>query len=83
MPVIESDASIDTAELRDALDHIARVARASRTQSRRDRWIAARAESALQGNSDWKDLDIPKNIDTDVKRLRRKLAAVQNGTSHE
>jgi len=35
--------------LRDALDHIMRTARASSTQTRRLRWIASRAEGALQG----------------------------------
>lgn len=34
---------------RDALDHIMRTARASSTQTRRLRWIASRAEAALQG----------------------------------
>lgn len=33
----------------DALDHIMRTARASTTQTRRLRWIASRAEAALQG----------------------------------
>ncbi|MGE8565208.1 MAG: hypothetical protein ACN6PV_02015 [Achromobacter sp.] len=35
---------------RDALDHIMRTARASSTQTRRLRWIASRAEGALQGH---------------------------------
>lgn len=35
--------------LYDALDHIMRTARASSTQTRRLRWIASRAEAALQG----------------------------------
>ena len=35
--------------LQDALDHIMRTARASSTQTRRLRWIASRAEAALQG----------------------------------
>lgn len=35
--------------LEDALDHIARVARNSMTQSKRDRWIQIRAERAIQG----------------------------------
>jgi len=35
--------------VRDALDHIMRTARASSTQTRRLRWIASRAEAALQG----------------------------------
>ena len=39
-----------TAEiLQDALDHIMRTARASSTQTRRLRWIASRAETALAG----------------------------------
>lgn len=33
----------------DALDHIMRTARASSSQTRRLRWIASRAEAALQG----------------------------------
>ena len=74
MAVVNEDLSEDVAELRDALDHIWRVARASRTQSRRDRWIAARALSALEGNDNWQDIDLPRNVDTDLKRLRRKLA---------
>lgn len=35
--------------LQDALDHIMRTARASSSQTRRLRWIASRAEAALQG----------------------------------
>ncbi len=35
--------------LQDALDHIMRTARASTSQTRRLRWIASRAEAALQG----------------------------------
>lgn len=34
---------------RDALDHIMRTARASTSQTRRLRWIASRAEAALNG----------------------------------
>ncbi len=34
---------------RDALDHIMRTARASSSQTRRLRWIASRAEAALDG----------------------------------
>ena len=37
--------------LRDALDHIARIANASRQRSRRLDWIAARAREALRGVS--------------------------------
>ena len=35
--------------LRDALDHIARIANASRQQTRRLDWISARARDALRG----------------------------------
>ena len=44
----------------DALDHIARVSKGSRTQSRRNLWIASRAESAINMNEEWRDLNIPK-----------------------
>lgn len=47
----------DMAELRDALDHIWRVARASRTQTRRLRWIAERARCAIEAE-DWKAVDL-------------------------
>ena len=49
--------------LRDALDHIARVARGSRTGTRRLQWIAQRAQSAIDGDHAWRDLPTPK-IDT-------------------
>lgn len=49
----------DMAELVDALDHIARACRASRTQTRRIRWIEHRAKCALEGG-DWRDVDLPK-----------------------
>lgn len=45
----------------DALDHIARVCRGSRTRTRRLRWIELRAESAINGNSDWREADLPKH----------------------
>lgn len=62
MSVDNEDLSQDVAELRDALDHIWRTARSSRTQTRRLRWIAARALSAIEGNNDWQDLDAPKVV---------------------
>lgn len=39
----------ETALLRDALDHIARIANAARHQTRRLDWISARARDALRG----------------------------------
>lgn len=49
----------ERSELVDALDHIARVCRASRTQTRRIRWIEARARNAVEGGEDWRELDVP------------------------
>lgn len=45
----------------DALDHIARVSRHARERTRRIRWIEARAMSAINGNEDWRELDLPKH----------------------
>jgi acyl-CoA hydrolase len=50
----------EAAEYVDALDHIMRVANASRTQTRRLRWIAERARCALEGG-DWRELDLPRS----------------------
>ncbi len=47
--------------MRDALDHIARVASGSTSASLRDAWIAARATSALNGDDAWKGVQKPKN----------------------
>ena len=69
--------STDYPELVDSLDHIWRVARSSRTKSRRDRWIAERARCALEGGEDWKGIDLPKTADDDIKRLRRRIAALE------
>lgn len=44
----------------DALDHIMRTASASRTQTRRLRWISERARCAIDGSEDWRDIDLPK-----------------------
>ena len=45
----------------DALRHISITANRSETQTRRLRWIKARADSAIQDNDDWKEADFPKN----------------------
>ena len=44
----------------DALDHIARVCSRSVTQTRRLRWIQARAECAIDGSDDWREETLPK-----------------------
>lgn len=46
--------------LASALDHIAKSAAASRSQTRRIRWIESRALGALAGRDD-SDLDLPKS----------------------
>jgi len=49
-------------QLRSALDHIARTCVASRTQTRRIRWIEARATGALRGEHYLADsIDLPKS----------------------
>jgi hypothetical protein len=59
--------------LRDALDHIARTCHQSRTQSRRIRWIEARANGALDGKAyDPKALDLPIQVDREIERLKRR-----------
>ncbi len=61
--------------LRGALDHIAKTARASRSQTRRLRWIELRAETALRGEV-YRDQDIdrPKNAGPNTpERLRQRL----------
>lgn len=62
-------------DLVDALDHIFRVARASRTGSRRDRWIAERARCAIEGGRDWREINIPK-MDPRVDRAETQIANI-------
>lgn len=65
--------------LRDALDHIEKVCSGSRTQTRRLRWIGARAKSALNGNDNWRSLDLPKTVDGDTRNyIARKQVEAQN-----
>lgn len=68
----------EVAELRDALDHIARVARGSREQSRRIRWIALRADGALNGNDDWRTVDLPRSDDALRRKLKARVAELEN-----
>ncbi|WP_198350327.1 hypothetical protein [Burkholderia ubonensis] len=66
---IDENVAPRAAALRDALDHIARVARGSREQSRRQRWIELRALGALNGTEEWRTLPLPKNGETVRRRL--------------
>ncbi|ASC68617.1 hypothetical protein B9P52_31985 [Achromobacter denitrificans] len=84
-----------TAEIyQDALDHIRRTARSSSTQTRRLRWIASRAEAALQGRPYVAaEHELPKMVSEAVlqaknhqlrlanARLRTALAQVAGGAT--
>jgi len=68
---------------RDALDHISRVARNSITQSRRERWIEARANWALEGK-EFSQLDMPNypkmkidKMETEITTLRQQVAELE------
>lgn len=67
----------DIADYVDALDHIMRAARRSRTQSRRLRWIEARARCALEGGEDWKELDLPKFSESNQRYLQARIAELE------
>ena len=59
--------------LRDALDHIARTCRASRTSTRRTRWVECRAEWALEGKTYTDNaFDIPVDVEEKNRTLRIK-----------
>ena len=60
--------------MRDGLEHIIKVCRMARTQSRRTRWIESRARSAINGDDDWRHADIPKHA-PDYKQQRDELLA--------
>lgn len=62
-------------QLVDALDHIMRTCAGSRTQTRRLRWIAVRCRSAIDGNDDWKSVDVPVN-DPMIEQLRELIARI-------
>ncbi|ACR14996.1 hypothetical protein BcepIL02_gp03 [Burkholderia phage BcepIL02] len=63
--------------LRNALDHVARVARGSRGQSRRNRWIELRALGALNGTDEWRTVDLPKNGEGVRRRLEHEIGELQ------
>lgn len=59
--------------MRDALDHIAKTCHQSRQQSRRIRWIEARANGALEGKPyDAKLLELPVEVDREIDRMKRR-----------
>jgi hypothetical protein len=55
------EARIQIEVMRAALEHIAKVCRGSRMATRRTRWIEQRALRAMEGNGEWRDLDLPKH----------------------
>ncbi|KVD52108.1 hypothetical protein WI86_13745 [Burkholderia ubonensis] len=74
---IDENVAPRAAALRDALDHIARVARGSREQSRRQRWIELRALGALNGTDEWRTLPLPKNGDGVRRRLVHRISELE------
>jgi hypothetical protein len=58
--------------MRDGLNHIIKVCRMARTQSRRTRWIESRARSAANNDDDWRYADLPKHA-PDYKAIVERL----------
>jgi hypothetical protein len=54
----------------DALDHINRTTKGSRTQTRRLRWISLRAESAINGDDKWRESDLPKKAKLSLRESK-------------
>lgn len=72
----EAAMTVDPLILAQALDHIARSAAKSRSQTRRIRWIEQRALIALRG-MEYRDidLDLPKSAGPDTpEKLQRRMA---------
>ncbi len=68
----------NNAEPVDALEHIMKTAQASRTQTRRLRWIAARAADALGLGGDWRDIDLPQSNTTRVRKELKKIITLKD-----
>jgi hypothetical protein len=68
------------AEMEDALLHIVRMCNKARGQTLRIRWIALRAECALNGTDDWKTAKLPTNVPNEFLRWK---AEVKEGKSDE
>ncbi|WP_431276215.1 hypothetical protein ACQ858_08170 [Variovorax ureilyticus] len=75
---------VDPLILATALDHIARTAQRSRSQTRRLRWIEQRALIALSGReySDL-DLDLPKNAGPDTHEKLQKRMSFHIAIKHQ
>lgn len=61
----------------DALDHIMRTARAARVTSKRLSWIGSRAESAINGNEDWRSAPVPVNGESQLFRARGRIQELE------
>lgn len=61
----------------DALDHIMRTARAARVTSKRLSWIGSRAESAINGNEDWRSAPVPVNGEAQLFRARTRIKEIE------
>ena len=59
-PAADGWLPIEIERLREALDHIARVALGSRKMTKRTAWIVDRAKSALGGDEAWQTAEKPK-----------------------
>lgn len=66
----EREKDIRIGQLEDALDHISRTAQNARHYTRRLAWISERAESAIRGDEDWKNADLPRNASTQLQRFK-------------
>jgi hypothetical protein len=70
--------ALDAQHLRNALDHIAKTARNSRTSTRRLRWIEQRALFALEGKPyDKEAFDLPQTVDSALKRATKENIALR------
>lgn len=64
---------VDPLILASALDHIAKTAAKSRSQTRRIRWIEQRAVLALEGREYREiDVDLPKDAGNTAEKMKRK-----------
>jgi hypothetical protein len=48
----------------------------SHTQSMRSRWIVLRAQSALEGTDAYKSVRLPKSVDSELLRCKRKISTL-------
>lgn len=73
-PQMVLDVDAEREAFRDALSHIAATCRASRTSTRRLRWIEQRAEWALAGRPyDDQAFDLPKDATHSHEKLAAKI----------